>query len=369
MSEHSRHVFLDVRGSKFLLSGVSDLKVLSSKLTLDGFLFDQFDFMNVEDFLRKQGIYEVEGSERAFSLFSVLKERLSEIRRIKMIRTGETNAFMKTEPYADQWGAIRFLLSRQFVGNWDTMGAGKTFVSIYAFSELFKEGLVSDALVFCVNSAKAMWVEEVKKHSLFSVKKVGNGTHAVVNDVKDFNEEGFLIVHYDALTEPKVVEKILSKRFDCVVIDEAHKIKNLKAKRTKSVLHIVKNVQRKTLLDVEKAKKFGLKIFNERMPFVWCLTGTPVAERPSDAYTILKLLYDSEFDISLRRFEEFFCVFKELQLRNRGIKIKKVIGFRNEDHLKRIFEPVSIMRRAHELTGLPEKVRIDRFRLNSSLVD
>lgn len=352
---------LDFKFNRFILNDFK-IQVVSSKLEPMGVSFAKWDLMNVLDSLKKRG--EVSGIDTTEEAYIEAEKILKHFEEINLIKHSVEeiplqNKWIKTIPFIDQWGAIRLLLTRQFAGNWDTMGAGKTFVSIYAYAVLKEYGLAKNVLVLCINSAKETWYEEVHKHSDFRITTCGNGTMEVLNRLNGFSREDFLIVHYDALLNPKVVDRLLKMKFDVIIIDEAHKIKNLKAKRTIEVLRLVNMIERYTLLDTEITQKLGMEIINNQKPVCWCMTGTPVSERPSNAYTLLKVLYEKDFAISHNRFEGFFCIFQELTLRNKR-KIKKIIGFRNCDQLARILEPVSIGRKQEELKGLPKGFIIDK---------
>jgi SNF2 family DNA or RNA helicase len=352
---------LEYTGRRLVLVGCDEyVPMVSARLFPGGVSFCIWDLLNFIAWLKDKGMDFIDASEEAFKVANSYMEFVERQRACKQ-RTDpiEVGDLVKTVPFVDQWNAIHFLLSRQFAGNWDTMGAGKTFVSIFSYAVVKRYGLAKSALVLCVNAAKSAWYDEVKKHSVFKVRVAGNGTKEVLNSIYGFDEEDFFVLHYDALINDSIFERLLRKRFDLIVIDEAHKIKNITAKRTKRVLDLVQAVKRAVPIDTEKVNELGMHVYEYDKPFVWCLTGTPVSERPSNAYTLLKILYGKMFDVSHRVFENFFCIFKELSLRS-GKRIKVVAGYRHCDSLGRVLEPVSIGRKANELKGLPEKVVVDR---------
>jgi len=355
-------MFLDYVNRRFLLVGSDDyVPLVSAKLIPGGISFSVWDLMNFVAWLRDKGFDFVDASDRAFEIAEAYMKYVEEQRLRKQCteRIVLEKDWIKTEPFVDQWNAIHLLLSRQFAGNWDTMGAGKTFVSIFSYAVLKQYGLVRNALVLCVNAAKGTWYDEVKKHSVFKVKVAGNGTREVLNTIYGFDGEDFFVLHYDALINGDIFARLLKEQFDLIIIDEAHKIKNITAKRTKRVLELVQGIKRTAPVDLERAKLLNMRVYEVQRPFVWCLTGTPVSERPTNAYTLLKILYGKLFDVSHRAFDDFFCVYRELQLRN-GRRVKVVAGYRRCEDLARILEPVSIGRKADELRGLPEKVVVDR---------
>lgn len=81
---------------------------------------------------------------------------------------------------------------------------------------------------------------------------------------KSFNIKKFNIINYDILKKYK--KELLKEKFDLIIADEAHLLKNLQSIRTKQFISIA-----------NKTKN------------VWLLTGTPIANRPIDFYSLLKI--------------------------------------------------------------------------------
>jgi hypothetical protein len=132
--------------------------------------------------------------------------------------------------------------------------------------------LVIDAkkvLVVCPASVKISWQREIESFGQKGIIVSGSHWPSVGR---------FTIINYDILKNfhtlgkfdnPEEYSNFLQEQYDLIILDEAHKIKNPKAQRTKLINDIV-----------EKSNN----------PRVWLLTGTPIANRPMDFFNLLKLV-------------------------------------------------------------------------------
>lgn len=157
---------------------------------------------------------------------------------------------------------IKFLLSRNRVLLADDMGLGKTIEVAGALNELkFKRVLICGLAPIKIN-----WMRELAEWLN------GDFEYQIINKVKDkINKEAqIIIVNYDLIIYPEIFKQLKSLEFDVLVLDEAHNLSNMEAKRTQRVLNnegLVRNSKR-----------------------VFALTGTPVRNRPKDFYVLLKVL-------------------------------------------------------------------------------
>ena len=142
----------------------------------------------------------------------------------------------------------------------DEMGLGKT---VQALSWLKLHPEFSKVLVICPASLKINWQREAERWALLDMT-ILNGTtpHKIKNDD--------VIINYDILSYWEKYLKL--KRFDVIIFDEAHYIKNNKAKRTKAFKRLVKAV-----------------------PRLIALTGTPIENKPIEIYNIVKVIDPSIF--------------------------------------------------------------------------
>lgn len=134
---------------------------------------------------------------------------------------------------------------------------------------------VNKILVVCPSSAKINWEREI---SVFT-------KDVTIIDGKKWCENKFTIINYDILknfhtlieTRRQLTEEemllinrtLANAKFDLIIIDEAHNLKNNDSIRGKIM--------------VELAIKHNI-------PKIWMLTGTPVANRPMDFFNLLKII-------------------------------------------------------------------------------
>jgi len=118
-------------------------------------------------------------------------------------------------------------------------------------------------LIICPASVKYSWEKEVEKWTklksfVISSKNKLTNEHFMNNNV--------FIINYDIVV--KYVDLLTSLRFDCLVCDEFHYVKNRFSKRTKATIAVSKNISS-----------------------VLLLSGTPVLNRPVELFTGLHILH------------------------------------------------------------------------------
>jgi SWI/SNF-related matrix-associated actin-dependent regulator 1 of chromatin subfamily A len=154
--------------------------------------------------------------------------------------------------YPFQKAGIEFIAKKKNVLLADEMGLGKTIMVI---GYLNYNPKIQKVLIVCPNIVKDVWVSELKR---WLVNK--NLTVSLKNI-----EDNIFILNYERLK--KYREDILKNKYDLVVFDESHFIKNLRATRTKISLEISANADQ-----------------------VLLLTGTPILNRPVELFTQLYMV-------------------------------------------------------------------------------
>lgn len=198
----------------------------------------------------------------------------------------------------------------------DEMGLGKTPQALMALGQLFEKHPNSKALVVCPASLKLNWKFEAERW-------LGEKARVCIVPALERANANIFIINYDILE--KCLEALLAIDFAVVILDEAHYIKNLKAKRTKAVFKL-------------KAKR------------KWLLTGTPILNRPIELYPLVKYikpdLFKTKFAFGMR-----YCA---------GFKSKwgwDFSGASNLDELSSILYKSVMLRRLKKdvLQELPDK--------------
>lgn len=170
-----------------------------------------------------------------------------------------------------QRAGIAFGMTREALLIGDEMGLGKT---IQAIGVLNCSPDLRRVLVICPASLKLNWKREIERWT--TVRRP-----VFVADSKFLPEiDGVVVVNYDVLHKH---EEILQKTvWDVLICDEAHYLKNAKARRSSMVFGVrATGKQREAgVPDVPgiRAKK---KIF---------LTGTPIANKPAELFPLISYL-------------------------------------------------------------------------------
>ncbi len=150
----------------------------------------------------------------------------------------------------------------------DDVGLGKTISAGLVISELAARGRVSKVLVVCPKILGPQWQSELTTKFDIPAKFV-TGRDLIG---ADFEEFGTVITTYNSAR--LYLDKIPEDRFQMLVLDEAHKLRNL--------------------YGVEKApqvaKCFHRALQDRRFRFVLMLTATPIHNRLWDLYSLVDLL-------------------------------------------------------------------------------
>jgi len=132
-----------------------------------------------------------------------------------------------------------------------------------------------------------------------------------------------------------VHEALCCHKFETLLLDEAHFIKNLGAQRTKGTLAISRGIKNKL-----------------------AITGTPIINRPIELFPILLALHRMD-QTSYWSFVEKFCDPKKKWV-GRGKQVWDLKGASNLDELKEFLRPFMIRRlKSDVLKELPEKIYTD----------
>jgi len=149
--------------------------------------------------------------------------------------------------------AIEFLLNRGSAILADDMGVGKTReVSVYILEKKPKKVLIVTPL-----SVREVWKDEL----IF----LGESKEDFCIVDKEIENKKYVIINYDKLKKFKeILEKI---KWDIIIFDESHYIKERKSQRFKAAKAIAKKCEN-----------------------VICVTGTPIMNKPAELFPLLHLI-------------------------------------------------------------------------------
>ena len=266
--------------------------------------------------------------------------------------------------------SIEFLLKNKKCILANGMGTGKTITTVVSAMESGAKKI----LIICPASLKSTWKREICYYN--------NETDVtIINGSKWETNTRFTIVNYDILdnfykipTElvfeekkledgtiskiPKMIKGTNGKKvqktrkslkkdtikkcleespmflenFDCVILDEAHKLSNNTSIRYRTIEDFLKR---------------------SNIPYVFLLTGTPLTNKPMNLYHILKLI-DADITRDYQYYVKRYCDGKTLKLKT-GKEIMLSNGATNLDELKEKIKHVYIRILLTEMTDMVNK--------------
>lgn len=268
-----------------------------------------------------------EGLSKIFSQYKAWEQSYIELCNSEdaEIPVDESTLKMKLMPH--QRVALAFMLRRKLGINGSEMGTGKTFPAIVCAKYLKEQGLIRDCLVVCIASIKWNWAFEIKKCVSGLSFQVIEG-ESMERAAQYMSKADVKIVNYELLRND--IEPILHDRvFDCIIVDEIHRIRSHNTKQTKALYKLGK-----------KAKyRYGL-------------TGTPIHNKLDDLYSIMRFIHPKFFG-EWFPFDRRYCV--------RGY-FGNVTGYQ---HLNEVHEKIKTVMfrklKSEVLQNLPPKVYNDIF--------
>lgn len=243
--------------------------------------------------------------------------------------------------YEHQETGVKFLLSKNGLILADDMGLGKSIQSIVAALETGAEKI----LIVCPSSLKVNWKREI---NIFT------------NDVdivegRKWKKAKFVIINYDILKnfhtlgdgkkkndDDPVLElnrEIVNSKFDLVIIDEAHYLKDNNSIRGEIMSDVIVN--------------YGIDK-------VWLLTGTPISNRPMDFYNLLRMI-KSPIANNWQYFATRYCDARRIFRTLKNGKKKKIWitdGASNLDELAAKTKNLILRRLKNEVLDMPDKIVI-----------
>lgn len=278
----------------------------------------------------------------------------------------------KTKPFEHQKEAVSFGLKHPKFLLADEPGCGKTKSVLDLAEILKKEGNVKHVLIVpCVNGLKYNWYNEVLTHTnekpyILGTRFTKKGREYIgsneerLRDVEsignnpEIDECFYIITNIETLRFNKIVEvplktkkngvqrfkkqtlypivealqkKLKDGLISMIVCDESHIISNPQSKISQSLL----------ALDA---------------PYKVALTGTPIMNKPTDAYTPLHWLgYEQH---SYFAFEQHYCI-------KGGFGGHAIVGYKNLPDLQAMLDKCMLRRLKSDILDLPEKIYINDY--------
>ena len=185
-------------------------------------------------------------------------------------------------PFAHQQATFNFMVlyGRNFIFN--DIGTGKTISALWAADYLMEQGKIQKVLIAStLSTLDRVWASEIFTHLMHRTCIVAHGSpqkraRALEDTTKDF----YIINHEGLKTELPRLQKM---NFDLVIVDEGARFRNQKTDLWKSL---------NALAGFESGKK------------IWWMTGSPMPNKPTDAWAQAKIVNPATVPKYFSRFRD-----------------------------------------------------------------
>jgi SNF2 family DNA or RNA helicase len=240
----------------------------------------------------------------------------------------------KSESWPHQIRGQELALTYKRFALFHAMGSGKTKTSLDTIGFLFWKQITKRAIVIAPLSVLTEWPRQIERHSPFgkfvSFKTTAKSKKYLVEELPNEEEPVIFLVNYEKV--PSLEKEIADANFGIVIADESTKIKNYRAKRTKSLANIAAQI-----------------------PYVILMTGTPVSRNLVDVFGQYRVMDPFWLGKS-------FWMFRQRYLQMGGWMNHQIVGYNREDELREIIDtPSHRILKQEALPNLPPKIHEKRM--------
>lgn len=216
------------------------------------------------------------------------------------------------------------------------MGTGKSRIAI----DLIQNREHWETLILCPKSVVSVWPREFGKHAIRDYALITGDEGSVAKRVQHIQQAlrlaharltpAVVVLNYEAAWREPMNEFLLKHPWNCVVLDESHRIKQASGKASMFCSRLGDTVSSRI-----------------------CLTGTPMPHSPLDVYAQYRFLDKGIFGTSYVNFRARYAVMG-------GYGNHQVKEFQNMDELHRKFYQIAFRVKAEDVQNLPEAIDIVR---------
>lgn len=220
--------------------------------------------------------------------------------------------------YRHQEIALSYMRSNNYFALFMEQGTGKTIPSLVRLLDLLKNKDIDDALVVAPKSALGAWERDIELFEPMDQSTL---------------RKGITLINYDKVWRGEKKSPYY-KPYGCIILDEAHFIKNRSSKRSKFLLKIATMSKYRYILT-------GTPIGNGQLENIWSLYCF------LDPYLHRGYVYSRIFEGSYRTFEDKYCILNMYH---------KPMSYIHVDELQDIINQYSYRVKKIDCLDLPEKL-------------
>ena len=204
--------------------------------------------------------------------------------------------------YRHQEIALSYMRSNNYFALFMEQGTGKTIPSLCRILDLLRSGAIEDALVVAPKSALGAWERDIE----------------LFNDLdREILKGGITLINYDKVWRGDKKSPYF-KEWGCIILDEAHFIKNRSSRRSKFILRIATMSDYRYILT-------GTPISNGQLENIWSLYCF------LDPYIERGYPYSRIFGGSYKTFEDRYCILNMYHKPSSYIHVKELQEIINEN--------------------------------------
>lgn len=242
----------------------------------------------------------------------------------------------KEPPFGEfQVKGFNLLVERDFLILGDEMGLGKTYQVATAIEAKKKLGHLKRCLILAKASLLFNWRDEIHKFTdckAVVVTGPPKQRHRILSDLCFDDSWTFLIMSYETfrITYSNVSAIDDYKPIDCIVLDEAQKIKS-------------------------PLSKIGQAIHYIHFKYRYVLTATPLPNSPLEAFNYLK--FGNKLKVTGNSIVQEWYKFMNRYAIRGGFNDREIVGYNNINELRKLIQDKMLRRlKKHKLKELPDVV-------------
>jgi len=248
-----------------------------------------------------------------------------------------------------QKAGVEYALRRKNTLIGDVPGLGKTMQAVAIANEMDAKRV----LVVCPANIRLQWARKIREWTTmpwpYTIHVTTNGKNGVHPNA------AWNIISYDLARSPALGWALAQGWYDLLILDEAHYLKTIDAARTRAIF----GRNDDTVTD--------FAAIASRCASVVALTGTPLPNRPREAYTLLRgLNFDAIDWMSEDTFRERFNPSKRIEVEGADGETKFYIDERSGRHGElqaRLRANIMVRREKHGPDGVLPQLKLPAYEL------